>query len=101
LGTFRDWNRLTKRTDSDILKARTKRALYREGGGSSLNIGQRLRSLRGDESLESVAKSLGISQKSLEDYEAGRRVPRDEVKMRLASHYGQSAMALFFQEGEH
>jgi transcriptional regulator with XRE-family HTH domain len=66
-----------------------------------MNIGQRLRRLRGDESLESVAKSIGISQKSLADYEAGRRVPRDEVKSRLASHYGQSVADLFFQEIEH
>jgi transcriptional regulator with XRE-family HTH domain len=66
-----------------------------------VNIGQRLRTLRGDESLESVAKTIGISQKSLADYEAGRRIPRDEIKTRLASHYGQSAMNLFFQEIEH
>jgi DNA-binding XRE family transcriptional regulator len=80
---------------------RTKSAPIQKRRVSKMDIGQRLRSLRGDESLESVAKTIGISQKSLEDYEAGRRIPRDEVKSRLASHYGQSVRALFFQEVEH
>ena len=58
----------------------------------------RLTSIRGEESLQSVANAIGISSSSLEMYESGWRLPRDEIKIKLAEHYKTSVRALFFTE---
>ena len=59
-------------------------------------IGERLRELRGDRTMEAVAKTLNISVSALGMYERGERVPRDEIKVRLAKYYNTSVEALFF-----
>ena len=50
-------------------------------------LGEKLRILRGDASLEETAEKLGISAFSLRSYEAGERIPRDEIKLRIADLY--------------
>lgn len=62
------------------------------------NIGTVLRKLRGERSLEYAAAQMGISKSALAMYERGERIPRDEIKIRLAKYYGQSVQALFFAE---
>lgn len=52
-----------------------------------LEFGAKLRALRGDASLEDTAQKLGISAFSLRSYEAGERIPRDEIKLRIADFY--------------
>ena len=59
-------------------------------------IGQRLKKLRGEESIRDVAKKCGISRSALAMYETGQRVPRDEIKLVLAQYYNTSVEALFF-----
>lgn len=59
-------------------------------------IGERLRNLRGKKKADEVSKAVGISNSALCMYERGERVPRDEVKVRLAQYYGQSIEALFY-----
>ena len=61
-------------------------------------IGQRLRNLRGGKSLQEVSEDIGISQSALCMYECGERIPRDEIKVKLASYYETSVQALFFAE---
>ena len=59
-------------------------------------IGKKLSDLRGNESRENVAKANGISISALSMYENGKRIPRDEIKVRLSKYYGVSIEELFF-----
>lgn len=59
-------------------------------------IGKRLVALRGARRREEVAKAVGVSFSALCMYEIGRRVARDEVKLRLADYYGVPVESIFF-----
>ena len=59
-------------------------------------ISERLVKLRGTKSQEEVARATGISPSALSMYENGERVPRDEIKIRLAEYYGTSVEEIFF-----
>lgn len=59
-------------------------------------IGRRLTKLRGDKSQELVARELDISYSALRKYESGDRIPRDEVKIRIAKYYGKTVQEIFF-----
>lgn len=59
-------------------------------------IAERLVSLRGDQKQETVAAAVGISRSALAMYERGERVPRDEIKVRLAKYYKTSIQTIFF-----
>lgn len=61
-------------------------------------IGTRLRELRGAKSAETVAKDIGISVSALFMYERGERIPRDQIKLRLASYYNTTVQDIFFRE---
>ena len=37
---------------------------------------------------------------AISQYESGARVPRDEIKVRIAKYYGVSVESLFFTEEE-
>lgn len=60
-------------------------------------VGKRLKDLRGDRSRKEVAKECGIALSTLQSYEDGSRVPRDEIKMRLADYFGVSVESLFYK----
>lgn len=62
--------------------------------------GRRLISLRGDRSQEAVAEAIGVSRSALVMYETGKRVPRDEIKIRLAKYYGVSIQSLFYNQDD-
>lgn len=59
-------------------------------------IGKKLAELRGKRSQETVANAVGISVSALSMYETGNRIPRDEVKIRLAEYYQTSVQKIFF-----
>lgn len=59
-------------------------------------IAETLVRLRGKKSQEEVAKATGISTSALSMYETGNRVPRDEIKLKLAEYYGRSVQFIFF-----
>ena len=61
-------------------------------------IGQKLRNLRGSCDAKSVADALGISTSALFMYERGERIPRDQVKKRIAHYFGLSVEEIFFSE---
>lgn len=65
-----------------------------------MNLGRRLKYLRGHRSGDEVAKELGISASSLRMYETNRRVPRDSVKMKMANYFGLTIQDLFYEEQE-
>ncbi len=62
----------------------------------NIEIGKKLIDLRGEKSQSEVAEAVGITQAALSMYERGERVPRDNVKIKLANYYGVSVAALFF-----
>lgn len=63
---------------------------------NAILIGKKLAELRGERSQETVANAVGISVSALSMYETGNRVPRDEVKVRLAKYYQTSVQKIFF-----
>ena len=61
-----------------------------------MTAGEKLRKLRGRRTTIGVAKDLGISHSSLVKYERNERVPRDEVKKKIAEYYGKTVAYIFF-----
>lgn len=61
-----------------------------------MTIAEKLVSARGTKSREEVAKAVGISVSAISMYETGARVPRDEIKVKLADYFGTSVQSLFF-----
>ena len=59
-------------------------------------IAAKLRELRGDKSREEVANAVGISVSAIQMYENGARIPRDEIKIKLAQYYGTTVARIFF-----
>jgi len=59
-------------------------------------IGGKLVELRGAKSREQVAVDNDISYSALVSYELGKRIPRDEVKIKLARYYNVNVSELFF-----
>jgi len=64
-------------------------------------IGAKLRALRGDATIEAVANSIGVSTSALAMYELGQRIPRDEIKIKLAAYYKTTVDDLFFADKVH
>lgn len=64
-------------------------------------FGEILKELRGDRSQETMAKELHITKSSLAMYERNERVPRDEVKIRIANYFGKTVQEIFFNCNEH
>ena len=64
-------------------------------------IGQRLRELRGETPREIVAKACDISASALSMYENGSRIPRDEIKIRIANYSKLSGQCIFFMNQWH
>lgn len=64
------------------------------------NIGIKLRTLRGDLPKESVAKAVGVSESAISMYECGRRVPKDDIKVKLSRFFGKSIEYIFLIEKE-
>lgn len=63
--------------------------------------GMILRKLRGSKTQEEVANDLGITKSSWAMYERDERIPRDEVKARIANYFGRSIQELFYTQFEH
>ncbi len=56
-----------------------------------------LRSLRGQKSQSDIATAIGITKSSWAMYECGERVPRDEVKIKIANYFGRSVQDIFYR----
>lgn len=63
-----------------------------------MKIAERLKELRHKKgvSVTEVATACGITPQALSQYESGDRVPRDEVKIKLADYYKKSVATLFY-----
>jgi putative transcriptional regulator len=64
-------------------------------------IGKVLMELRGDTPRHKVAKDIGISVSALQMYENGQRIPRDEIKIRIAQYYKTTVQEIFFEPKPH
>lgn len=59
-------------------------------------IGRILTDLRGDYSREEIAKAVGVSVSAWQMYENGQRIPKDEVKVRIASYFNKTVGDIFY-----
>ena len=64
-------------------------------------VAENLINLRNERSREEVAKAVGISISTLQMYENGQRIPRDNIKIKLANFYGVSVQTIFFDSEQH
>ncbi len=59
-------------------------------------ISQKLINLRGNKTREDVAIAIGVSLSAIAMYENGERIPRDEIKIKIANYYNVSVESIFF-----
>lgn len=63
---------------------------------NAIEIGRRLRKLRGVRTRTGAAKEIGISYSALSKYEDGRKVPNDGTKVKIANYYSVPVQKIFF-----
>ena len=61
-----------------------------------VTIGEKLKQLRGERTITEVAKKMGLTRTAYVKYERNERIPRDEVKVKIAKFYGKSVQSIFF-----
>ena len=64
----------------------------------SKKIGERLQKLRGIRTQKEVAEAVGVTPMAISLYESGERIPRDEIKVRLANYYKRTVNFIFFSD---
>ncbi len=57
---------------------------------------EKLKALRGDKSQDQIAAEIGITKSSWAMYERGQRIPRDEIKIKIAQYFKRSVEDIFF-----
>lgn len=57
---------------------------------------EQLKMLRGNNSQDEIARQIGITKSSWAMYERGERVPRDEIKIKIANFFGKTVQEIFF-----
>lgn len=64
----------------------------------AIKIGNKIKKLRENLGLsrEDFSNKVGISLSALSMYENGQRIPRDEIKLKIARCTGESIEAIFF-----
>lgn len=77
-------------------KRERKEVMIMEDKINASAIGERLKRLRGDRTLKEVSERVGISESALSMYENGARIPRDEIKIKLANYYKKTIQSIFF-----
>lgn len=63
-----------------------------------MTIGAKLKRLREEKgvSIEKMAKTLGLTNQAIYNYENNERVPRDEIKVQIANYFNKSVEEIFF-----
>jgi len=66
-------------------------------------IGAKIRELRTQhgETAEGLANAINASASAIGMYENGYRIPRDEIKIRIAEHYSVPVESIFFASKRH
>ena len=58
--------------------------------------GKILIELRGNKSQQELATVLGVSVSAIGMYEREERVPRDEIKRKIAAYFGKTVQEIFY-----
>lgn len=90
---------MTVITPSDSILLVANNYNLRLKGGEKVNkelIGKRLIELRGSRTQSEIASAIGVSQSAYAMYESGERIPRDEVKIRIANFHKKSVNSIFY-----
>lgn len=63
-----------------------------------MTIGDKLKFLREEKglSVEELAKELDLTRQAVYNYENNMRVPRDEIKVKIAKYFKRSVEEIFF-----
>lgn len=61
-----------------------------------IGFGKKLVELRGNKSQQEVAGAIGISVSAIGMYETEKRIPRDDIKIKLSEYYKVSVQDIFF-----
>ena len=71
---------------------------YQRGGDNldAQKIAKRLIALRGNRTQAEVAQAIGVTPSAYSMYETGERIPRDEIKKRIAEYFKRSVNTIFF-----
>ena len=66
---------------------------------NGIRIGKIIKEMRLKNGLtaEELAKQLGTSTSAVNMYECGQRIPRDEIKIRIADFFGAPIETIFYQ----
>ena len=69
----------------------------------AVQIGNRIKGLREGrkETMLDLSKAIGTSESAIGMYESGQRVPRDEIKIRIAEHFTVPVESIFFPRVQH
>lgn len=59
-------------------------------------IGNRLKDLRGAKTQLEIADAIGVTKMAISQYESGDRIPRDEIKIKLAKYFDKSVEEIFY-----
>lgn len=83
---------------NDSYTKQRKQNVYVKGGErlDGEKIGKRLVELRGGRTQKEVGDAVGVEAMAISYYERGIRIPRDEVKIKLAKYYGVTVESLFY-----
>lgn len=65
---------------------------------NSKEIGQKLRTLRGDKTIAEFSKEIGIKPSTIGMYEQGERIPRDAIKIKYAKHFNMTVGEIFLEK---
>ena len=61
-----------------------------------LQVGDRLKQLRGGMSQAELAAILGVTKQTISNYETEVRVPPDAIKIKIARYFGKTVQEIFF-----
>lgn len=72
-------------------------------GMDAAQIGQKIKSLREEknETVEQLSSAMDVSASAITMYETGKRIPRDEIKIRIAEHFSVTVESIFFPNKQH
>ena len=66
-----------------------------------MTTAERLIAARRERRREEVAAAVGVSVSAIAMYENGARIPRDEIKIKMADYFKTTVQELFFDEKCH
>lgn len=65
---------------------------------SKRTIGSKLRELRGNRPQDEIAQACGVTAMAISQYERDERIPRDEIKIKLARLFNTSVEQIFYTQ---